>query len=107
MILKSGQEKVMVIYGRSLCTLLHAASLSVQCTAMHRSAAWLKGGWEGLLAKNFVCLFVIYYALLNANKLWCTTALIYVDNGHYYTVSRWASDQGSYAKPHATGVPDS
>ena len=62
MMVKSGQEKLVtyLIYGRSLCTLLHAASLSVQCTAqpMHRSAAWLKGGWEGLLAKNFVCLFV-------------------------------------------------
>ena len=28
-------------------------------------------------------------------------------DGQYYTVSRWASDQGSYAKPHATGVPNS
>ena len=30
-------------------------SLSVQCTAqpMHRSAAWLKGGWEGFWA-NFI-----------------------------------------------------
>ena len=53
MMVKSGQEKVMVIYGRSLCTLLHAASLSVQCTAMHRSAAWLKGGWEELSANLF------------------------------------------------------
>ena len=53
MMVKSGQEKVMVIYGRSLCTLLHAASLSVQCTAMHCSAAWLKGGWEELSANLF------------------------------------------------------
>ena len=61
MMVKSGQEKVMVIYGRSLCTLLHAASLSVQCTAqpMHRSAAWLKGGWEGLSA-NFIG-YKMYY----------------------------------------------
>ena len=36
---------------------------------------------------------------------WSTTALIYVDDGQYYTVSRRASNQGSYAKPHATGVP--
>ena len=62
MILKSGQEKVMVIYGRSLCTLLHAASLSVQCTAMHRSAAWLKGGWEGLSA-NFIRYKMYYFDL--------------------------------------------
>ena len=32
--------------------------------------------------------------------------LIYV-NGQYYTVSLQASDQRSYAKPHATGVPNS
>ena len=44
---------------------------------------------------------------MNPNELWRTTALIYVNEGHYYTVSRQASDQGSYAKPHATGVPNS
>ena len=26
---------------------------------------------------------------LYVNELWCTTALIYVNNGQYYTVSRW------------------
>ena len=41
------------------------------------------------------------------NELWRTIALIYVNNGQYYTVSRRASDQGSYAKPQATGVPNS
>ena len=40
----------------------------------------------------------MYYALLNTNELWRTTALIYVDNGQYYTVSRRVTDQGSYAK---------
>ena len=48
-----------------------------------------------------------YYALLNTNKLWRTTALIYVEGGQYYKVSQRASDQGSFAKPHATGVPNS
>ena len=63
MMVKSGQEKNGdIIYGRSLCTLLHAASLSVQCTAqpMHRSAAWLKGGGEGLCA-NFICYKMFYF----------------------------------------------
>ena len=36
-----------------------------------------------------------------------TMALIYVNDGQYYTVSRQASIQGIYAKPHATGVPNS
>ena len=49
----------------------------------------------------------LYYALLNANELWRTTALIYVNARQYYKVSQRASGQGSYAKPHATGVPNS
>ena len=40
----------------------------------------------------FVCLFV------TEEILWRTAALIYVDDRQYYTVSWWASDQGSYAK---------
>jgi hypothetical protein len=31
--------------------------------------------------------------LLNEDKLWRTTALIYVDNGKYYTVSRQTPDK--------------
>ena len=31
------------------------------------------------------------------NELWRTIALIYVDDGQYYTVSRQASNHGSYA----------
>ena len=39
----------------------------------------------------------LYYALLKANELWRTTALIYVnDDEQYYIVSRRACDQGSY-----------
>ena len=37
-----------------------------------------------------------------------TIALIYVNDGQYYTVSRRASDHGSYAKPlYCTGGPNS
>ena len=30
---------------------------------------------------------------LNADELWRTTALIYVNNGQYYTVLRWTPDK--------------
>ena len=63
--------------------------------------------FQRLIGVYFVCIQRRYYSLLNANELWRTTSLIYVDNGQYYTLSRWASDQGSYTKPHATGVPNS
>ena len=33
------------------------------------------------------------YTLLNGDKLWCTTELIYVDNGQYYTVSWQTPDK--------------
>ena len=59
--------------------------------------------FQRLIGVYFVCIQRIYYSLLNANELWRTTALVYVDNGQYYTLSRRASDQGSYTKPHATG----
>ena len=41
---------------------------------------------------------------MNTNELWRTIALFFVNDGQYYMQS---SDQGSYAKPHATGVPNS
>ena len=49
------------------------------------------------------CLFVTE----EINERERTTAIIYVDDRQYYTVSRQASNQGSYAKLHATGVPNS
>ena len=48
-------------------------------------------------------MFVTEEILCNI-ELWRTTALIYVNDRQYYTISRWASNQGSYVKPHATGV---
>ena len=38
----------------------------------------------------FACLFVTerHYTLLHVGKLWRTTALIYVNNQQYYTLSR-------------------
>ena len=39
-----------------------------------------------------------YYTLLNADELWRTTALIYVDNGQYYTVSRRTPDKEVWPK---------
>ena len=40
-------------------------------------------------------------------ELWRTTALIYVNDRQYNTVFQCSSDQGSYAKLHATGVINS
>ena len=54
------------------------------------------GGFWGK-EKVFVCLLFVtderYYAFLNANKLWRTIALIYVNVGQYYKVSQRTSDQ--------------
>ncbi len=36
---------------------------------------------------------------MNEDELWRTTALIHVDNGHYYTVSRRSSDKEVWPNP--------
>ena len=41
-----------------------------------------------------------------ADKLWCTTALIYTNNGLYYTVSRQTPDKEVRTSPY-TAVPNS
>ena len=43
---------------------------------------------------------------LYVNELWCTTALIYVNNGQYYTVSRWTPYKEVRPSPY-TVVPNS
>ena len=43
---------------------------------------------------------------LFADELWCTTALIYVNNGKYYTVSRQTLDKEVRTSPY-TAVPNS
>ena len=42
------------------------------------------------------------YMLLNADELWCTTALIYVNNGQYYAVSRQTPDKEARPNVNAT-----
>ena len=69
--------------------------------------------WQDLvISKSCLYSFVCsrgdtYYALLNVSELWCNTALIYVNDGQYNTVSQRTSHQVSNAKPPAAGVPDS